>query len=149
MVNNSKVHSFVMLTLLISDRNRWPASVSRQTHDGQERFDNVSEPIIYSASSNVTRSDYVPLVNLIGIYFQIRDDYMNLQSDQYAVNKGFAEDLTEGKFSFPLVHAIRKDQSNRQIISMSLHFTVLDGSLTSIRRTSETTFNANDKTLRY
>ena len=26
--------------------------------------------------------DYVPLVNLIGIYFQIRDDYMNLQSTQ-------------------------------------------------------------------
>jgi hypothetical protein len=26
--------------------------------------------------------DYVPLVNLIGTYFQIRDDYMNLQSDQ-------------------------------------------------------------------
>ena len=25
-------------------------------------------------------SDYVPLVNLFGIYFQIRDDYMNLQS---------------------------------------------------------------------
>jgi hypothetical protein len=25
-------------------------------------------------------SDYVPLVNLIGIYFQIRDDLMNLQS---------------------------------------------------------------------
>ncbi|QRW12838.1 farnesyl-diphosphate synthase [Ceratobasidium sp. AG-Ba] len=24
--------------------------------------------------------DYVPLVNLIGVYFQIRDDYMNLQS---------------------------------------------------------------------
>jgi len=27
-------------------------------------------------------SDYVPLVNLIGVYFQVRDDYMNLQSDQ-------------------------------------------------------------------
>jgi hypothetical protein len=25
-------------------------------------------------------SNYVPLVNLIGIYFQIRDDLMNLQS---------------------------------------------------------------------
>jgi geranylgeranyl pyrophosphate synthase len=109
----------------------------------------VSELIIYGASSNVTRSDYVPLVNLIGIYFQIRDDYMNLQSDQYAVNKGFAEDLTEGKFSFPLVHAIRKNQSNRQIISMSSHFTILDESLTTIRRTSETTFYADDKTLRY
>ena len=27
-------------------------------------------------------SDYVPLVDLISIYFQIRDDYMNLQSTQ-------------------------------------------------------------------
>jgi hypothetical protein len=25
-------------------------------------------------------SDYVPLVNLLGIYFQIRDDYCNLRS---------------------------------------------------------------------
>lgn len=30
-------------------------------------------------------SDYVPLVNLIGVYFQIRDDYMNLQSDQVSL----------------------------------------------------------------
>jgi hypothetical protein len=27
-------------------------------------------------------SDYVPLVNLFGVYFQIRDDYMNLQSTE-------------------------------------------------------------------
>jgi geranylgeranyl pyrophosphate synthase len=27
-------------------------------------------------------SDYVPLVNLIGVYFQIRDDLMNLQSTE-------------------------------------------------------------------
>ena len=25
-------------------------------------------------------SDYIPLVNLISVFFQIRDDYMNLQS---------------------------------------------------------------------
>ncbi|ELU35580.1 polyprenyl synthetase domain-containing protein [Rhizoctonia solani AG-1 IA] len=61
--------------------------------------------------------DYVPLVNLIGVYFQIRDDYMNLQSGQYASNKGFAEDLTEGKFSFLVVHAVRADRSNRQVLS--------------------------------
>ncbi|TFY71233.1 hypothetical protein EVG20_g1772 [Dentipellis fragilis] len=62
--------------------------------------------------------DYVPLVNLIGVYFQIRDDYMNLQSNQYATNKGFAEDLTEGKFSFPIVHAVRADTSNRQVLNV-------------------------------
>lgn len=62
--------------------------------------------------------DYVLLVNLIGVFFQIRDDYMNLQSTEYSVNKGFAEDLTEGKFSFPIVHGIRADQSNRQILNV-------------------------------
>lgn len=36
---------------------------------------------------------------------------------QYSSNKGFAEDLTEGKFSFPVVHGIRSDPSNRQILS--------------------------------
>jgi geranylgeranyl diphosphate synthase, type III len=74
----------------------------------------------------------VRLVNLIGVYFQIRDDFMNLRSSdvsgfvsdtlfwpvfQYTSNKGFAEDLTEGKFSFPIVHAIHADPSNRQILS--------------------------------
>ncbi|PPQ75032.1 hypothetical protein CVT26_011930 [Gymnopilus dilepis] len=62
--------------------------------------------------------DYVPLVNLIGVYFQIRDDLMNLQSTEYTSNKGFAEDLSEGKFSFPVVHGIHADRSNRQILNV-------------------------------
>ncbi|KAJ7198739.1 isoprenoid synthase domain-containing protein [Mycena pura] len=61
--------------------------------------------------------DYVPLVNLMGVYFQIRDDYMNLQSGEYTSNKGFAEDLTEGKFSFPIVHGVEADKSNRQLLN--------------------------------
>jgi geranylgeranyl diphosphate synthase type 3 len=32
---------------------------------------------------------------------------MNLSAESYAQNKGFAEDLTEGKFSFPMIHGIR------------------------------------------
>lgn len=31
-------------------------------------------------------SDYVPLVNLISVFFQIRDDYMNLQSAEVSAN---------------------------------------------------------------
>ncbi|PCH35749.1 terpenoid synthase [Wolfiporia cocos MD-104 SS10] len=73
---------------------------------------------VCASTSFVPHMDYVPLVNLFGIYYQIRDDYMNLQSPQYADNKGFAEDLTEGKFSFPIVHAVRADPSNRQVLNI-------------------------------
>jgi len=62
--------------------------------------------------------NYVPLANLIGIIFQILDDYLNLQSSTYATNKGYCEDLSEGKFSFPVVHSIRADSSNRQILNI-------------------------------
>jgi geranylgeranyl diphosphate synthase type 3 len=63
-------------------------------------------------------ADYIPLGNLLGIVFQIRDDYMNLQSSQYEANKGFAEDLTEGKFSFPIVHAVRADELDQRVINV-------------------------------
>ncbi|RHZ64646.1 hypothetical protein Glove_321g22 [Diversispora epigaea] len=71
--------------------------------------------------------EYVNLVNIIGIQFQIRDDYMNLQSEKYADNKGFCEDLTEGKFSFPIIHSINKDLNNRQLINiLKQHTTSID-----------------------
>jgi geranylgeranyl diphosphate synthase type 3 len=62
--------------------------------------------------------DCVPLVNLIGIIFQILDDYQNLSSPQYADNKGLCEDLTEGKFSFPIIHSIRAKPENMQLLNI-------------------------------
>ncbi|KAF6789048.1 Geranylgeranyl pyrophosphate synthase 1 [Colletotrichum sojae] len=62
--------------------------------------------------------DYVPLVNVLGLIFQVRDDYLNLQSAAYTKNKGFGEDLTEGKFSFPIIHSIRSNPSNIQLSSI-------------------------------
>lgn len=56
--------------------------------------------------STVGSDLFLPLINLIGLLFQIRDDYMNLRSGDYANNKGYCEDLTEGKFSFPILHAV-------------------------------------------
>ncbi|SCU84933.1 LADA_0D04742g1_1 [Lachancea dasiensis] len=53
----------------------------------------------------------VPLSNLLGILYQIRDDYMNLQDATMILNKGFAEDVSEGKLSFPIIHGIRHGQS--------------------------------------
>ncbi|KAI8924092.1 isoprenoid synthase domain-containing protein [Entophlyctis helioformis] len=57
--------------------------------------------------------DYVPIVNLLGIHFQVRDDYINLKSTTYQEGKGFAEDLTEGKFSYPIVRCIHSDPSTK------------------------------------
>lgn len=55
---------------------------------------------------------------MIGLIFQIRDDYMNLSSSDYTRNKGLCEDLTEGKFSFPIIHSIRSDPQNLQLINI-------------------------------
>jgi geranylgeranyl diphosphate synthase type 3 len=41
------------------------------------------------------------------------------QGVQYSSNKGFAEDLTEGKFSFPVIHGIHANTTNRQVLSTS------------------------------
>ncbi|KAJ2485818.1 hypothetical protein IWW37_005825 [Coemansia sp. RSA 2050] len=62
--------------------------------------------------------DFSDLVNMIGTYFQIRDDYMNLKSSEYSNNKGYCEDLTEGKFSFVIVHAITKGEDGPQLMSI-------------------------------
>ncbi|CCM06424.1 uncharacterized protein FIBRA_08685 [Fibroporia radiculosa] len=62
--------------------------------------------------------DYIPLVNLLGIFFQIRNDYCNLRSREYATNKGYAEDLTKGKFSFPIVHGVNADRKNHSLLNI-------------------------------
>ncbi|KAL9101578.1 MAG: hypothetical protein Q9163_003178 [Psora crenata] len=62
--------------------------------------------------------DFIPLVNTIGLLFQIRDDYMNLVSTEYADTKGLCEDLTEGKFSFPIIHSIRTNPGNLQLMNI-------------------------------
>ncbi|KAI5927140.1 geranylgeranyl pyrophosphate synthetase [Camillea tinctor] len=62
--------------------------------------------------------DCVPLVNMLGIIFQIQDDYRNLSSPEYGKNKGLYEDLTEGKFSFLIIHSIRSNPANLQLLNI-------------------------------
>jgi geranylgeranyl diphosphate synthase type 3 len=62
--------------------------------------------------------DCVPLVNIIGLIFQIADDYHNLFSREYTANKGMCEDLTEGKFSFPVIHSVRSNPANMQLLNI-------------------------------
>eukprot|EP00644_Phytophthora_capsici_P007399 jgi/Phyca11/506694/fgenesh2_kg.PHYCAscaffold_21_\ len=62
--------------------------------------------------------DFTPLVNALAVYFQIRDDYVNLLDEAYMENKSFCEDLTEGKFSFPLIVAIRENPQDTRLLSI-------------------------------
>ncbi|RYP46774.1 hypothetical protein DL768_007063 [Monosporascus sp. mg162] len=73
---------------------------------------------LMQAESPETSIDCVPLVHVLGLIFQIEDDYKNLSDVKYTENKGFAEDLTEGKFSFPIIHSIRSDPGNLQLLNI-------------------------------
>ncbi|KAH8432825.1 bifunctional terpene synthase/polyprenyl synthetase family protein [Aspergillus melleus] len=55
------------------------------------------------------------LITLMGRYYQIRDDYQNLASEEYTAKKGFCDDLSEGKFSFPLIHLLQQS-SNADVL---------------------------------
>ena len=59
-------------------------------------------------STQNQNTNFIPLLNSLALYFQIRDDYLNLFSASYMQSKCYCEDLTEGKFSFPILHAIHK-----------------------------------------
>ncbi|KAK6520453.1 hypothetical protein TWF506_000707 [Arthrobotrys conoides] len=53
------------------------------------------------------------LLNLVGRFFQIRDDYQNLRSTEYSTAKGDLSDLDEGKYSFMMIHALNHSKDKR------------------------------------
>ncbi|CAH0729177.1 unnamed protein product, partial [Brenthis ino] len=84
-------------------------------------FFNMNYRLMQLFSENKT--DYSKLVNMIGCYFQIRDDYCNLvhpeeleewpkkeDAEDSLKGSNFCDDITEGKFSFPVIHALQKPQ---------------------------------------
>ncbi|TLS27358.1 hypothetical protein PpBr36_04217, partial [Pyricularia pennisetigena] len=60
------------------------------------------------------------LMLLLGRYFQIRDDYVNLTSTQYTDSRGFCTDLDEGKCSFMILHAMNSAQPSARNLLRNL-----------------------------
>jgi geranylgeranyl pyrophosphate synthase len=65
---------------------------------------------------NLSLPEFDHFATLLGRFYQVRDDYLNLQNDSYSEQKGFCEDLDEGKFSFPIVACFNSDPVARDII---------------------------------
>ncbi|KAI9774496.1 MAG: hypothetical protein M1839_001684 [Geoglossum umbratile] len=75
--------------------------------------------LMQASSPLSTTADFFHLTFLFGRFFQIRDDYMNLQSGSYTSQKGFCEDLDEGKFSYPIVYCMaHRPEFRDQIIGV-------------------------------
>lgn len=72
----------------------------------------------FSTNPHVSTEKLLNLASNLALYFQIRDDYINLSSAEYAAKKGFCEDLTEGKFSFPIIHCITVNSTDRRLLSI-------------------------------
>jgi len=69
---------------------------------------------LMNAFSQEKDKDGLRLGELVGLCFQIRDDLMNLVSAEYTDTKGFCEDISEGKLSFPVIHALNKNSFSKE-----------------------------------
>ncbi|CAN8101351.1 unnamed protein product [Discula destructiva] len=74
-----------------------------------------------SSRTDVSHLDPRPFVRQLSLYFQIRDDYQNLVSEQYAQQKGFAEDLDEGKISLPMIYTLQRARTRSELIGILKH----------------------------
>ena len=74
--------------------------------------------LMQSFATKHTDTDFSELVNNLAMYFQIRDDFINLADEEYMKSKSFCEDLTEGKFSYPIIHCCRQDHSDTRLLSI-------------------------------
>ena len=75
--------------------------------------------MLLTPNQSEVKDELESLITLIGQTFQIRDDYQNLASAEYTSQKGFCDDLDEGKFSFPLIHCLSSARSEvMEVIEM-------------------------------
>ncbi|EGX48138.1 hypothetical protein AOL_s00081g1 [Orbilia oligospora ATCC 24927] len=88
------------------------------------------------------------LFTLIGRFYQIRNDYQNLNSPDYAGGNGPFADLDEGKYSLMLVHALSNQKTNLQLQSL-LQQRSQQGSLTRQQKDLIMKIMAKSKSLEY
>jgi geranylgeranyl diphosphate synthase type I len=62
--------------------------------------------VILSGGPGDTEALLARLAESLGIAFQIQDDVLSASPGEFAKGKGFGDDITEGKRSLPVIHAL-------------------------------------------
>jgi len=76
----------------------------------------LSVGLMQSFATKNKDTDFTPLLNKLGLYFQVRDDLINVADTEYMKLKSFCEDLTEGKFSLPVIHSIQSNKADKRLL---------------------------------
>jgi geranylgeranyl diphosphate synthase, type III len=73
-------------------------------------------------SSNILSEKQIRMINelcqCLALLFQIRDDYCSLMSAEYSQKKSYCEDLSEGKYSFIMIHALQTYPDDHRLANL-------------------------------
>ena len=88
---------------------------------------------------------YEDICNNMSVYFQIRDDLLNIASPLFQKSKGFCDDITEGKLSYPVLLSLSQDSELLNILKMKTSSEELKKKAVDIMRSD----GSINKTLEY